>query len=248
MEYIERTYRKRVNGEGMVSFPVSLRESDLYISVDEASYTPELERFSLSLLYKCRGVLEQYLVRDPDFGRSLKPCSVSRHSPRIVRMMAAAAARAEVGPMAAVAGTIAEIVGRGLLRCAREVIVENGGDIFLTTLRPVTVGIFAGPSPLSERVGIRVYPGQGIRGICTSSGTVGPSLSFGRADAAVVLSTNAALADAAATALGNRVHTQSDISPALNYICGIRGVRGALVIQGDRLGVMGDVELVPLHR
>jgi len=248
MEYIERIYRNRTNGKGMVSFPVSLRESDLYISVDEASYTQELERISLSLLYKCRGVLEQYLVRDPDFGRALKPHSVSHRSPRIVRMMAIAGARVDVGPMAAVAGAVAEMVGRGLLRHAREVIVENGGDIFLKTFHPVTVGIFAGPSPLSEKVGIRVHPGGGIYGICTSSGTVGPSLSFGKADAAVVLSTSAALADAAATALGNRVHTQADISPAINYICGIRGIRGALVIQGDRLGAMGDVELVPLHR
>lgn len=248
MEYLERTYRKRIKGEGMVSFAVSLRESDLYISVDEASYRPEVEKLALSLLYKWRGVLEEYIATDPEFARTLRPHPVSQSSPRIVRMMAAAAARADVGPLAAVAGAVAEIVGRGLLRYTREVIVENGGDIFIRTDRPVTVGIFAGPSPLSEKVGIRLYPEQGIRGICTSSATVGPSLSFGKADAAVVLSTNAALADAAATALGNRVHSHTDIAPALQQICGIRGVRGALVIQGDKLGVMGELELIPLSK
>ncbi|MGB9792102.1 MAG: UPF0280 family protein [Thermacetogeniaceae bacterium] len=246
MDYVERFYRKKVKGEGMVSFGVSLRESDLYISVDEASYSPEVKRRALTLLYKCRGVLEEYIAADPEFARTLKPYPVSSKAPRIVRMMAGAAARAGVGPMAAVAGAVAEIVGRGLLRYTKEVIVENGGDIFLSTCRPVTVGIFAGPSPLSERVGIRVYPEQGIRGVCTSSASVGPSLSFGRTDAAVVLAADAALADAAATALGNRVHTPDDIAPALEYVCSIRGVRGALVIQGDRLGAMGDLELVPL--
>ncbi len=246
MDYVERFYRKKIKGEGMVSFAVSLRESDLYISVDEASYSPEINGIALALLYKCRGALEEYIAAYPEFARTLKPYPVSSRVPRIVRMMAGAAARAGVGPMAAVAGAVAEIVGRGLLRHAEEVIVENGGDIFLSTRRPVTVGVFAGASPLSERVGIRVYPEQGIHGVCTSSATVGPSLSFGKTDAAVVLGADAALADAAATALGNRVHTPEDIVPALEYVCGIRGVRGALVILGDKLGAMGDLELIPL--
>lgn len=246
MEYVERDYRQRTRGKGMVSFPVCIRESDLMISVDRASFHPGLEQIAAALLRRCRGELEQYLAGDPEFGRVLCPCDVTPRAPRIVRIMAAAAKRADVGPMAAVAGAVAEVVGRGLLRHAKEVIVENGGDIFLKTLHPRVAGIFAGQSPLSERVGLRILPGTGITGICTSSGTVGPSLSFGKADAAVVLGASAALADAAASALGNRVQTAADFTPALAYTCEIKGVQGAAVILGERLGALGAVELVPL--
>lgn len=246
MEYLERTYRNRVRGRGLVSFHVCSKESDLLISVDRASFVPELPGVALSLLNECRRELEEFLLRDPEFGRALEPYPVSPKAPRLARMMAAAAARAGVGPMAAVAGAIAEVVGRRLLRYVEEVIVENGGDIFLKALSPRTVGIFAGASPLSERVGLLVRPSPGFYGICTSSGTVGPSLSFGRADAAVVVGSTAALADAVATALGNRVQTAADFPAALNFACQIRGVLGAVVIQGDKLGVLGKIELVPL--
>ncbi len=119
--------------------------------------------------------------------------------------MAAAAQTAGVGPMAAVAGAIAECVGRELLEFSPEVIVENGGDIFLKVSHRRTVGIFAGDSPLTGRIGIQIEARDTPLGVCTSSGTVGHSLSFGRADAVVVLAPAAALADAAATAIGNRV-------------------------------------------
>ncbi len=243
MEYTERTYRSRIRGEGLASFPVCMRETDLYISVDEASYTRSLPEVALDLVHRCRSELECYIDRDPAFLQALQPLPVRPHAPRIVRLMSGAAARAGVGPMAAVAGAVAELVGRSLLRIVREVIVENGGDIFLKTLRHRRVGIFAGQSPLSDRVGLLIHPDGGCCSICTSSGTVGPSLSFGRADAALVVSRRAALADAAATALGNRIKDESKMIPALQFACGIRGVRGAVVILGDKLGAMGEIEL-----
>jgi len=248
MDYLERTYRNRVGGKGLVSFHVCSKESDLLISVDRASFNSRLQKIALSLLNSNREQLEKFLAREPAFGRALEPYSVPPKAPRLVRMMAGAAARAGVGPMAAVAGAIAEAVGRGLLRYVEEVIVENGGDIFLKTLSPRTVGIFAGTSPLSERVGLLIQPCSGFYGICTSSGTVGPSLSFGRADAAVVVSSTAALADAVATALGNRVQTVTDFPSALSFACQVKGILGAVVIQGEKLGAMGNIELVPLAR
>ena len=233
-----------MRGEGLVSFPVCVKETDLWISVDEAGYARSLPEVALALVHRSRSDLERYIDRDPAFLHALQPLPVLPHAPRIVRTMAGAAARAGVGPMAAVAGAIAELVGRGLLRTVREVIVENGGDIFLKTIHPRRVGIFAGRSPLSDRVGLLIRPDNRYYSICTSSGTVGPSLSFGRADAAVVVSRYAALADAAATALGNRIKDESGLTPALQFACGIRGVLGAVVILGDKLGVMGDIELV----
>jgi ApbE superfamily uncharacterized protein (UPF0280 family) len=124
------------------------------------------------------------------------------------------------------------------------VIVENGGDIFLYTTRPRVAAIYAGASPLSGKLGIRVSRLSQPLGLCTSSGTVGPSLSFGKADAAMVLAESAALADAAATALGNRVKAGPDIEPALEFLKGIRGILGAAAIVGEQLGAWGEVEFV----
>jgi len=244
MAYIARTYRKRTQGKGMISFPVRLKESDLLISVDKESFQRDLETEALSLLAGLRRDLEQYIWHDPEFQTTLIPHHLLPGAPRIVRMMAAAARRSGVGPMAAVAGAVAEMVGRGLLRFTKEVIVENGGDIYMKTCHTRKVAIFAGNSPFSEKIGLKLAPHTGGYGICTSSATVGPSLSFGSTDAAVVVSASAALADAAASSLGNLIHCEEDFAPALKKTCKIKGVQGAVVILGDKLGVQGDIELV----
>jgi len=160
--------------------------------------------------------------------------------------MVEAARACGVGPMAAVAGAVAEAVGRALLAENQQVIVENGGDIFLQTKTPRVAAIYAGASPLSGKVGVRISRVGQPLGVCTSSGTVGHSLSFGKADAAIVLAESAALADAAATALGNRVQTADDIDPALVWLRGIEGALGGAVVVGDKLGAWGEVELVRL--
>jgi ApbE superfamily uncharacterized protein (UPF0280 family) len=148
--------------------------------------------------------------------------------------------------MAAVAGAIARAVGEGLMAYSPEVIVENGGDIYLKSLQTRTVSIYAGKSPLSQRIGIRIAADDTPLAICTSSGTVGHSLSFGKADAAVAVSRSAALADAAATAIGNRVNSADDIDPALEFSSGIEGLTGAIIIIGDRIGIRGDLEICRL--
>jgi hypothetical protein len=162
--------------------------------------------------------------------------------------MVAAGAAAGVGPMAAVAGAIAAQVGQGLLAHSAEVIVENGGDVFLKTRQAATVAVYAGASPLSLAVGVRVGGRERPCGVCTSSGTVGPSLSFGKADAVCVVSASCALADAAATAIGNRVQSGRDIPGAVEFGRSIRGVAGLAIIVGERLGVWGEVEIVALAR
>ena len=124
---------------------------------------------------------------------------------RLVKEMIRVSTLANVGPMAAVAGAMAEFVSKDLLKISKQVIVENGGDIYLATSRERTIGIYAGTSPLSMKLGITISPEDSPLGVCTSSGTVGPSLSFGKADAVCILSKSAALADAAATAVGNVV-------------------------------------------
>jgi hypothetical protein len=173
----------------------------------------------------------------------LVPIPYDEFAPDIVRDMMKVSAKTSVGPMAAVAGAMAEYIGRDLLQHTRNMIIENGGDIYLKCINDVHVGFFAGRSPLTDRVSIKVRKEEMPLGICTSSGTVGHSLSFGCADACCVKSGSAALADAAATAVGNLVKSKKDIKNALKAGMEIEGVLGIVIIVGDQLGVMGDVEI-----
>lgn len=239
-EYRERRYRHLLRHEFLVAFEVAVRETDLFILADS-----RLETLAERVIYEVRGPLEGYIAHHPEFLLSLVPLPDDRLAPPIVREMLAAGQACGVGPMAAVAGAIAEAVGRALLQESREVVVENGGDCFLRVESPLQMGIFAGPSVLSERLALRIRPEQTPVGVCTSSGTVGHSLSFGRADAVTVISPSAAVADAAATRIGNQVKKRSDINRALAVAPEIEGVLGAVIIMGDRVGAWGEVELVP---
>jgi ApbE superfamily uncharacterized protein (UPF0280 family) len=148
--------------------------------------------------------------------------------------------------MAAVAGAIAESVSKDLLQFSKEVIIENGGDIYLSTSKERTIGIYAGDSPLSLKIGIVIDSEETPLGVCTSSGTLGHSLSFGKADAVSVLSKSAALADAVATAVGNIVKEKKDIELGLGRGREIEGALGILIIVGEKMGVWGDVRLTRL--
>ena len=239
----KRIYRSTAEGIRLKSFPVMVKETDLWIAVSSSSFYEELPEETEQLVLRKRLVLEAYLESNPDFAKSLEPFLLQSTVPDIIRRMVKAGNLAGVGPMAAVAGLIAEETGRFLLNKSPEVIVENGGDIFLKVTQPVSVGIYAGSSPLSGKLALQVNPLQTPLGVCTSSGTIGPSLSMGKADAAVAISDSCALADATATALGNMVQDEDDLQAALDFAQGIEGISGALVIFSDKIAVWGNVEL-----
>ncbi|RJP30219.1 MAG: UPF0280 family protein [Actinobacteria bacterium] len=238
-EYLRRFYREHVQAAGLVSFNVVLEESDLFIFA-----VRDLSAAARSSLARHRGDLEEFISRQPRFGTSFVPYTVPEASPPLVTLMAEASARVGVGPMAAVAGAIADMVGEDLASLSTEVIVENGGDIHIRSGRERRVGVFAGGSPFSGRLALRIPPtsAQGL-GVCTSSATVGPSYSAGGADSALVVAESAALADAAASALGNRAKTPGYIEEAVNGVAAIEGVIGCLVVMGEDLGVRGDLQL-----
>lgn len=187
-----------------------------------------------------RADIESYISEQPRFFSSLEPLPIDMAAPGIARRMAAAAALAGVGPMAAVAGAIAQVTVEALVAAgARHIIMNNGGDVVLRIDRPVKIGIFTG-SALIRDIALRCEPRPGIFSVCTSSGTVGHSLSFGCADAATVVAANGCLADAAATALGNRVRekTGEAIGAAIRESL-LPEVEGVLVVAGMHLGVGG---------
>ena len=238
--YQQRTYRKIVDPAGLVPTQVSIRETDLQIMA-----ASDVSREAAHLVIRYRAQLENYLHSHPLFLTSLRPLDHDPLAPPLVKSMLEAGCLAGVGPMAAVAGTIAEYVGRDLLTAENnEIIIENGGDIFLARQRECLISIFAGESPLSHKLGVRIVPERMPLGVCTSSGTVGHSLSFGLADSVTVLSPSTPLADAAATRLGNELKDENDINHCLATAQGIEGISGVIVIKNDRLGVWGEVELV----
>lgn len=241
-DFYKRTYRNQVCCEGLRSFQVVCQETDLMIQADRLLEVEARER-----LLACRGHLEGYLLQYPDIATTLVPWKESFVAPDMVREMIRAGNAAGVGPMAAVAGAVAETVGRGLLTYSRQVVVENGGDVFLKTDGPVVAGLFAGNSPLNMKMGINVSDTRDGIGLCTSSGTVGHSLSTGSADAVCVVSHSCALADAAATAIGNRIRSPREIKPAIDFGKRIAGVLGIVVVVGREMGAWGQLELVPLE-
>jgi len=240
-DYQERFYRKRVHSKDLVSFQVAVKETDLWISAKE-----RLEKEARDLVLNSRLQLEGYISAHPDFLSALEPYPHDPFAPPMVREMIECTRTVGVGPMASVAGAIAQHVALGLLRSTDQVIVENGGDVFVRVDRPLTVSIFAGESPLSERIGLRVSARNMPLGICSSSGTVGHSLSLGAADAACIVSASAILADGAATALCNRIQGKRDLKGIASWAKGVKGILGALVILGDQMATWGDMELVAL--
>ena len=236
--YQPRIYRHWVQSPDLVSFNVTVKETDLSICA-----ITNLEEEARKLVLEYRRILECYIEQQPLYLDSLEPVAVADDAPPIIREMAKAAEKVKVGPMAAVAGAVAEFVGRELAAFSQEVIVENGGDIYLKSLSDRIVGIYAGRSPLSGKIGLKIAGDDTPLGVCTSSGTVGHSLSFGKADAVVVLSRRTALADAAATAVGNLVVCPDDIPKGIEFARGVSGIQGVVIIKDDRMGVWGQVNL-----
>ena len=239
IKYGERFYRDFSGNTRWTTFRVKVETTDLYVRAT-GDFTERVRTITICL----RDQLRAHIERQGDFISSFTPVPRLDDVPEVVSRMYRASELAGVGPMAAVAGAIAGLIGEELIRDSSELIIENGGDIWLSLRGPVTMGIFAGYSKFSGRLGVRISPGNTPLGICCSSGKYGHSTSFGKADAVTVFSPDAALADAVATEACNRVKCGEDLPAALEYAMAVPGVTGILAVLGDSLAVRGDVELV----
>jgi uncharacterized protein len=220
-----------------------VKETIVTVIADEAYH-----QACLAAIGRARADLELFIARDPFFQRTLEPYACPANAPAIVRRMCDATARVDVGPMAAVAGAIAESAVDAMARAgATYALVDNGGDIALLNDEIVTIGIYAGESPV-RGLALEVPPRDRVLGVCTSSGTVGPSISFGNADAALIISDDVALADAAATALGNRITDEKSLASAFDFLKEVPGVTGAIGIIGDKMATYGKLpKIVKAH-
>lgn len=232
------SYRRLMKPPDLAVYRVLLGESDLWVaSVGDRS------KLAQKYLRDCRRQLAGYIRRQPEFKTFFSPIRILSGAPLIARRMAQAARSAKVGPMAAVAGAVAQYVGERLARISPEVIVENGGDIYFRSRKQRRILVHAGISPLSKKITLLVGPTDKAIGICTSSGTVGPSFSYGLADAVVIIAASSTLADAVATLAGNAVKLKSDIPEGLKLAKKVQGVTGALIIKDNQLGVWGKIKL-----
>jgi len=236
--YEPRTYRHWIKDTDLISFNVVVKETDLYIRA-----STNLKRKALKSVSKYRDMLERYIKRYPSFLTSLEPLPIDGNAPHIIKEMLESANRVGIGPMAGVAGAIAEFVGSELSAFSPEVIVENGGDIYLKSLKKRLIGIYAGKSSLTGKIGLEINETDTPLGICTSSGTVGHSLSYGEADAVIVLSKSATLADASATAIGNLIKQPNDIPRGIELAKSIEGLKGVIIIVGSNMGLWGEMKI-----
>jgi len=241
-EYATRFYRSFHDSSNTVFFHIAEKESDLWIGIDRESAAPSLYQKAADLLREARREVQRAIDTEPLFLSSLKP--LEEH-PLFPSAMTQAALKAKTGPMAAVAGYIAEYVLRGLLseKPFKKVIVENGGDICVWAEESVHIGVFAGTSPLSGRLGLNLPCRGESYGICTSSGTVGHSLSFGKADAVVIICRDSALADAYATSFANRIRSKEDLAAVIEDVRSHNDIDGGLFIMGEDLAVTGSCPL-----
>ncbi len=221
-----------------------LKETIVTIS-SEKRYMPAAK----DAIGSCRSDLEKFIRKDPFFAVTLdkyRSAHPDAHEiPEIAGRMIDAANTLGIGPMSAVAGTIASMAVEAMVDAgATYAIVDNGGDIAMINDEKVIVGIYAGESATGISIGLEIKPRDSILGICTSSGRIGHSISFGNADAVTVLSGNVSLADAAATAVGNAVNDVASIKEAFSIVSGLESITGGLIIIGGQIGIYGSVPIV----
>lgn len=238
-KYQRRFYRDWAKDKDLYITQIIANETDIRVTTNK-KVKKEFIEDKIRLL---RVDIEKYINRDHRFLTALKPISVEINAPRIIKDMAEEAQKANVGPMATVAGAISEYLGRDLLKAGyKDVIVENGGDIFINSRKTRLVGIYSGRSRLWESMCLKIKPKDSPLGICTSSGTIGHSLSFGCADSVVVISKSVGLADAVATATCNRIKSKNDLPQALDFARNIKGVLGVVIILKNNLVSWGKIE------
>jgi uncharacterized protein len=237
--YEERFYRGITKPSDLLCYEVKFKETDLWCCTKT-----DLRNVIEDRVFSYRHQLDEYIQTRPVFKESLVPIEDDLFAPAIAKEMMSASGQVGVGPMATVAGAIAEFLGRDISLLTDEYIIENGGDISIRTLRERMILVYAKKSPFSQKIAIRIKGRDKPYGVCTSSATVGPSLSLGKADAVCIVADSALFADGLATCIGNSVKTKDDITMAIEIGKIFPNVIGILIIMGDNLGIWGDLEII----
>ncbi len=224
---------------GEISFQVVVEETDLRVTA-----LADLSAAISAHVHNLRANLKAFITICPEFKTSLTPVPVPGSAPEVARRMAVSSALFGIGPFAAVAGVIAQMTAETFHRQSPDLIIENGGDIYMYSQKDRVAGILSDPSG-RNLLGVEIKAGEFPVSFCSSSGTIGHSFSFGQGDLVVVRSKDAGVADAAATALGNMLHGPDDVRRVLNNAKTMQliGVDGVFAQYEDVMGIWGKMEL-----
>jgi uncharacterized protein len=243
-----RFYRSKMGEGRFVPFTIGYKDSDLWIGIDSKSYNTEIQDFAQRRLVELRQSLELYILNHPLFATSFVPIELLPGAPEIAKIMSIAGLKTGTGPMAAVAGAFSEFIGKAVQAefGVEEIVVENGGDIYLSLKRDLLMSVYAGDSPLSGKLGVQIPAHYTPLGVCTSAGTVGPSINFGKADAVMVICKDTALADAYATAISNKIKLANDIPIQQQFYSTEQEIISLLMICQGQIGISGQFEIKPI--
>ena len=236
-----------MNRDRFTFFPVTHLESDLLTGVWHNEYRHEMIQTTKEELIRLRRVLMEYSRLNPSFFSSHIPIPLDPDLPQEITTMIECGGKTGTGPMSSVAGLFASMVAKRLNReyDLSEIVVENGGDLHIKNKSDLISVIHAGKSMLSDKLTVVLPPGSW--GVCTSSGTMGHSVSYGRADAVTVIAEHAPLADAWATEIANRLSGEEILNQILDEISEIPDILGCIIMINDKLGIRGQFEVKPLY-
>lgn len=243
--YTARTYRASSARSGERSFQVVLEESDLWVTC-RADAPGDIAERIMQKLREVRGGLKVWLALQPEFGTSLAPVPVPVNAPAIIKSMAEGSARWQVGPMAAVAGAVGEEITRAFMDESPDFIVENGGDIYMASTKERTVALLPDPAN-SASIGLKIDSALFPLAVCSSSSTIGHSLSFGNGELVTVLARDASMADAAATSLCNRLKSPRDLERIVKDAENDPDIIGLFAQCRDKMALWGDIELTVIN-
>lgn len=267
-----RTYRTKQNTlenhADEQHIQIVVEETDLFITLTKDIDKNEIIKFCTKEIQEIRNIIKFWIKLYPEIQHSLEPVQCPPGAPLCIAEMCEASGLAHVGPFACVAGMIAQFIATKIHFHLREkqlcsdVIVENGGDIYLYSNKERIVGILANPKEECT-LGLRFAKEQFPLAICSSSATIGHSLSFGKGDLSVVIAKNASLADALATSYGNVLKSAKEINTVLaqaqkdfrialqdNPFADIHekhGLLGVFLQIDEKIGAWGTVELAAIQ-
>ncbi|MFV0376233.1 MAG: UPF0280 family protein [Mangrovibacterium sp.] len=250
MLFEAKTYRNWVPAGRFRSFEIQSGDINLWVAVGVEVFQPEMEMIAKDKLNEQLAGLDTYLAEDVFFRKSLKPHAVPVSAPALVQTMAKAGDLAAVGPMAARAAALCELVALELLNKFQvegmELITECGGDLFLKLNEAITLPLLAGEADISGLMGIEILPEQTPLAVASGSGSKGKPISHGKADAVLVVAKQGAVAGAFAVGLGNLIKSPADVDKVLKRTEVIPEIEGAILILDDQIGLRGDFELTML--
>ncbi|MBD3349972.1 MAG: hypothetical protein GF364_00620, partial [Candidatus Lokiarchaeota archaeon] len=204
-----------------------ISESDLYI------------KFGIQKLLADRKILKQFIKQHSEFKSSFKPLQY-KDCPEIVEQMINASTLTYVGPMAAVAGALADSMGIYMKEKGAQIsVIENGGEVFISSVEDIYIALYSMTTILKGKVGFLFRGKQYDIGLGTSSGTFGHAISLGKADTVTVFAINAAIGDAAATRIANEVNgedIEGSVGKGLEIADDLENVHGVLISRGKFIG------------